>query len=102
MVAPIGISHEHEMQLVISSFITTPFEDDGFYLMANKNPRLAPRVCRRLRVLGSAQIAENRALLEDPEAANAAGGEVFPRDDARPMMGFAKDPTRPADCRKTD
>ena len=24
MVAPIGISHEHETQLVISSFITTP------------------------------------------------------------------------------
>jgi hypothetical protein len=38
-----------------------------------KNPRLARRVCRRSRVLGSDQIAENRALLEELEAGNTAG-----------------------------
>jgi hypothetical protein len=38
MVAPIGISLEQEAQLVISSFITTTFENDGSHLIANKKP----------------------------------------------------------------
>jgi len=42
--------------------------------------------------LGSDQIAENRALLEELEAGNTAGGECFPRC-ARQMTGFAKDLT---------
>jgi hypothetical protein len=54
-----------------------------------KNRRLAPRFCRRSRILGSDQIAENRALLEELEAGNTAEGACFPRF-ARQMMGLAK------------
>jgi len=60
-----------------------------------KNPRLSPRFCRRSRILGSDQIAENRAPLEELEAGNSAGGECLPRC-ARQMTGFAKDSILPA------
>jgi hypothetical protein len=58
IVAPIGISHEQAMQLVISSFITPPLRMTASSDSQQKK-RLAPRVCRRSCVLGSAQIAEN-------------------------------------------